>query len=91
MSQPEIYATLQRVFDDLFIEPVRLHPTLTAADVAEWDSLMQTSLVVAIERAFRVRFRMGEVERAANVGALVELIATHLAAAQGTSAGGAHP
>jgi acyl carrier protein len=75
MSKDEIYERLQETFDKVFMEEVRVTPELSAKDVEEWDSLLHVSLVVAIEEAFGLRFRVGEVESAKNVGALVDLIA----------------
>jgi acyl carrier protein len=74
MNQPDVIAKLQSIFDDLFLEPVSLTPSLTAKDVPEWDSLMHISLVIAVEKAFGVRFRVGEVETTHNVGEFADLI-----------------
>jgi len=74
MTQAEALAKLQTIFDDLFLEPVHLTPALSAKDVPEWDSLMHISLVVAVEKAFAVRFRVGEVEQTRNVGEFADLI-----------------
>jgi acyl carrier protein len=74
MNQPEVIARLQTIFDDIFLEPPKLAPSLTAKEVPEWDSLIQISLLVAVEKAFSVRFRMGEVESTKNVGDLADLI-----------------
>lgn len=74
MNQTDVLAKLQTIFDDLFLEPVVLTPELTAKDVPEWDSLMHISLVVAVEKAFGVRFRVGEVETTRNVGEFADLI-----------------
>jgi acyl carrier protein len=74
MNQTDVIAKLQAIFDDLFLEPVSLTPALTAKDVPEWDSLMHISLVVAVEKAFGVRFRVGEVETTRNVGEFADLI-----------------
>jgi acyl carrier protein len=74
MNQAEIIAKLQTIFDDLFLEPVSLTPALSAKDVPEWDSLMHISLLVAVEKAFAVRFRVGEVETTRNVGEFADLI-----------------
>jgi acyl carrier protein len=78
MNQAEVIAKLQTVFDDVFLEPVKVTPELTAKDVDEWDSLLHISLIVAIEKAFGVRFRVGEVETTKNVGDLAALIARRL-------------
>jgi len=75
MTQPQVIERLQKIFDDLFLDPVKLTPELTAADVPEWDSLMQISLLVAVEKTFGIQFRVGEVEAAGNVGEFADLIA----------------
>jgi acyl carrier protein len=79
MNQSEVIAKLQIVFDDIFLEPVKLTPELSAKQVPEWDSLLQISLVVAVEAAFGVRFRVGEVEGTNNVGEFADLISRRLA------------
>jgi len=75
MTQDETIASLQQIFDDLFMDKVVLTPELTADDVEEWDSLTQISLLLAVEKHFNVRFRVGEVEKTKNVGELADLIA----------------
>ena len=74
MNQAEIIAQLQTIFDNVFLEPVVLTPEISARDVPEWDSLTHISLLVAVEKAFNVRFRVGEVENAKNVGEFASLI-----------------
>jgi acyl carrier protein len=49
-------------------------PELSAKDVEEWDSLLQISLVLGVEKAFNVRFRVGEVEATKNLGEFANLI-----------------
>lgn len=79
MTSADTMAKLQGVFDDIFLEPVKLTRELSAKQVPEWDSLMQVSLVMAVERAFNVRFRVGEVEATRNVGDFVDLIDRRIA------------
>lgn len=74
MSQAEIIVKLQTIFDDIFLEPVALTPILSAKDVPEWDSLMHISLLLTVEKAFGIRFRVGEVENAKNIGEFADLI-----------------
>lgn len=74
MTQTEILDKLQAVFDDVFLEDVKVTPELSANDVEEWDSLLQISLVLGVEKAFNVRFRVGEVEGTKNLGEFAELI-----------------
>jgi acyl carrier protein len=78
MTRADVIAKLQTIFDDIFLEPVALTSELSAADVPEWDSLLQISLVVAVEAGFGVRFRVGEVEGTRNVGEFADLIARRL-------------
>ena len=78
MQKQEIIAKLQEVFDGVFMEHVVVTPDLTAADVEEWDSLTHVSLVIAVESAFGVRFRVGEIEATKNVGDLTDLIQKRL-------------
>jgi len=76
MSQAdgEILPRLQNLVDGLFLDPPRLTHETKATDVAEWDSLMQISILVAVEKEFGVRFRTGEVEVTKNVGEFCALI-----------------
>lgn len=74
MNQAEVIAQLQTIFDTVFLEPVVLTPAISARDVPEWDSLTHISLMVAVEKAFAVRFRVGEVENAQNIGEFADLI-----------------
>jgi acyl carrier protein len=75
MTQTEVISRLQPIFDDLFMDKVELTPELSAADVEEWDSLIQINLSLAVEKAFNIRFRVGEVEATKNVGDFADLIA----------------
>jgi acyl carrier protein len=72
---------MQEIFDDLFMEKVELRPELTAEDVAEWDSLMQISIVASVEKTFKVRFQVGEVRLTKNVGEFADLVLKRLGAA----------
>jgi acyl carrier protein len=74
MTQSEILAKMQTVFDDVFLDDVKVTPELSADDVEEWDSLLQISLVLGVEKAFNVRFRVGEVEGTKNLGEFADLI-----------------
>jgi len=78
MTQAQVIEKLQHIFDDVFVAPVTVTPELSANDVDEWDSLTHISLMVAVEKAFNVRFRVGEVEATENLGQLATLIANRL-------------
>lgn len=74
MTRDDVLHTLQGVFDAVFVDAVAVTPELTAEDVDEWDSLMHVSLVVAVEQAFAIKFRVGEVETTTHVGDFADLI-----------------
>jgi acyl carrier protein len=76
MTQASILTRLQSIFDDVFMEPVTVTPELSAKDVSEWDSFKHIVLVLAIEKAFGISFRVGEVESTKNIGEFANLIAT---------------
>ena len=74
MTQEEVINQMQVIFDNLFLEPVTVHPTLSATEVEEWDSLQHVSIVFAVEQAFGISFATGEVELTNNVGEFVDLV-----------------
>jgi len=78
MNREEVMTRLQTVFDDVFLEPVKLSPQLTAKDVPEWTSLAHISLLLSVEKEFGIRFRVGEVEKMQNIGEFVDLILERL-------------
>jgi acyl carrier protein len=78
MNRNEVLSKLQSIFDDVFLEPVKVTPELTAKEVEEWTSLMHISLLVTVEKAFAIRFRVGEVEKTKNVGEFADVIVRRL-------------
>ncbi|MCQ2419115.1 MAG: acyl carrier protein [Clostridia bacterium] len=75
MDERDIYARLNRVFCDVFDDDsIRISPRTTADDIEDWDSLAHISLIAAVERTFRVKFRMGEISTMKNVGEMVAII-----------------
>ncbi len=68
-------AKLNEVFRDVFEdEDLTVGRDTTAKTVAGWDSVMHITLMMSIERAFKLRFNSGEVAGLKNVGALADLI-----------------
>ena len=72
MTRTEVLERLQEIFDDIFLDEVVVTPELSAKEVE--DSLLHISLVVSVEEAFDVKFRVGEVEGTGNVGEFADLI-----------------
>ncbi len=66
---------LQTVFRDVFEDDdIAISRTTTARDVAGWDSVMNVTLMISVERAFSLRFKSGNIAGLKNVGELVDLI-----------------
>lgn len=70
-----VVTVIRRTFDDDAIQVTR---ETTAHDIAEWDSLTNVELMVALELAFGVRFYTGELAGFKNVGELADAITTRL-------------
>ena len=76
MEAEAIWSKLTDIFRDIFEDnQLTISPETTAKDVEGWDSLAHVQLLVAIEKAFGIRFNTGEVANLVNVGEMVELIA----------------
>jgi acyl carrier protein len=67
----ELPAIFQQVFDDDELVVTR---ATTASDVEGWDSLTHVTLMLAIEKRFKIRFKSSQVASLANVGELADLI-----------------
>lgn len=78
MADEDIYAKLTPIFRDVFDDDeLMVHPSLTADDVPEWDSVSHVRLVLTVERAFGTRFAASELGALGNVGDFVALIKRH--------------
>ena len=71
----EIMARIQTVFRDVFDDPqLAVTAASTASEVPGWDSLSNINLVFAIEREFKVKFALGQIQELSNVGEMAALI-----------------
>jgi acyl carrier protein len=48
---------------------------MTANDVDSWDSLSHMVLIVEIEKAFNIKFKLRELNKMKNVGDMIDLLA----------------
>ena len=75
MEKAEVYSKLTGVFRDVFDEDdLALTPQTTADDVDGWDSLAHIRLVLAVSKAFGVKFSASEIGSLKNVGEFADLI-----------------
>lgn len=75
MQREDVYKQLNEIFADVLdLNDVQLTENTTADDIEEWDSLSHIQLVVAVEKAFGIKFTALEIMRWKNVGAMVDSI-----------------
>jgi acyl carrier protein len=75
METNEIVSRLTPIFRDVFSDDtLAVNESMTAADVPTWDSLSNINMIIAVEKAFGVKFSIKDVRNLKNVGELLELI-----------------
>jgi acyl carrier protein len=75
LTRDDVAARLETVMRSQFNQPeLTITDTMTAADVAGWDSLAHINFVVAVENAFAIRMTTREVRGMRNVGALIDIL-----------------
>ena len=79
MERKEIFEKLNEVFEDVLDldETPSLTNETSANEIEEWDSLSHVQLVVAVEKAFKVKFTSAEIIKWQNVGQMVDSILAH--------------
>lgn len=77
MEKAEILEKVQEIFIDVLDnEDIELSYETSADDVEEWDSLSHIQLIVAIEKAFGIKFTSKEITSWDNVGEMIDCILT---------------
>jgi acyl carrier protein len=74
---PEIQETFRDIFDD---ESLIITRESNASTVEDWDSLAHVNLVTAIEKKYKIKFALAELQELKNVGDMIDLIEKKLAA-----------
>ena len=76
MDNKTIYTRLNKVFRDVFDDDsITVNPKTTANDIEDWDSLEHITLISAVEREFKMKFKMGEISSMKNVGEMANIVA----------------
>ena len=80
MEREEIFSKLNEIFEDVLDleEGANLTDSTTANDIEEWDSLSHIQLIVAIEKAFKIKFTSLEIMKWSNVGEMVDSMESKL-------------
>jgi acyl carrier protein len=75
VDEPQIYARLAEVFQDVFDEDsITVTPELSAKDVDGWDSITHIRLMLTVEKTFKIKLSAPEIGKLQNVSDLVTLI-----------------
>ncbi len=79
MTHEEIMEIVRRIFREVFDdEDLEVNDSTNSSDIEDWDSLEHISLIVSMENEFNLKFDLKEVNSLANVGEMVDLIASKL-------------
>ena len=70
---------LQPIFRDVLDQPnLIITRESNASTVEDWDSLAHVNLVTAIEKRYKIRFALGELQELKDVGDMIDLMKTKL-------------
>ena len=76
----DLLSQIQDIFRDIFDDPsLIITRDSNASTVEDWDSLAHVNLVTAIEKKYKIRFALGELQELKNVGDMIDLIQEKLA------------
>ncbi len=79
MAREEIMEKVREIFRDVFDDDALVvEDSTNSSDIEDWDSIEQISLIVSMENEFGLKFDIKEVNKLANVGEMVDLIASKL-------------
>ena len=79
MERAEVINRLTTIFRKIFNnDKLVLSDELTAADIDRWDSLTHMVLIVEIEKTFSIKFKLKDLNKMQNVGAMIDIITAKL-------------
>lgn len=75
MGSKEIFESINNIFLEVFDdENIELTRESSSNDIEDWDSLNHIQLIVAIEKFFKLRLTILEIESWKNVGEMCDAI-----------------
>jgi len=74
-TRDELLKDLEKIFREVLNNPkIVLTPESSALNTPGWDSIGHIEIVMMVERQYKIRFGLGELQDLKNVGELIELI-----------------
>jgi acyl carrier protein len=81
LTAEDVLAGLQPIFEDVLDEPgIELTRATSASSTANWDSLAHLEIIEMVQRRFKIKFSLVDLQKLKNVGDLVDLVIEKLAA-----------
>ena len=75
LSREDVLIRIREIVAGVVRNPkLSLEEATTADQVAGWDSLTHIQIIVAVEKAFKVRLKASEVAQLSNVGSLIDIV-----------------
>ena len=75
MTKKDIIVKLEEICRDIFDdEMLCITESTCSADIEAWDSLEHINLIMAVEKAFEVKFTMDEAVSMKSIGEMAEII-----------------
>ena len=79
MTSEQILDRVQNIFRDIFDDDsLVITREIAAKDIEDWDSLTHINLIVAIEKEFKTKFSLSEMQTFKNVGDVIDLISSKI-------------
>jgi acyl carrier protein len=75
MNNQEIFEKIQTIFRNVFDNPeLNIERSTNSSSIEDWDSLNHINLVVAIEKEFKTRFDLKDIQSLKDVGEMTDLV-----------------
>jgi acyl carrier protein len=79
MERSKVKSKLEKVLRTSFQnDSLEASDDLTAKDVDGWDSLAHMALIVEIENAFHIKFKLKDLSKMHNIGCMIDIIMAKL-------------
>lgn len=75
LTADTVLAGLQPIFEDVLNEPdIELARDSNALNTPNWDSLAHIEIIEMVQRRFKVKFKLADLQKLKTVGDLVDLV-----------------